>query len=223
MTVAELINADCRDVISNVIVKYSNSIIVSDPPFNVGYHYNKYKDKMDEDEYYKMLANIFSIRPSVVVHYPEALHRLSHRMNDMPKRIVSWVYNSNTERQHRDIAFYGIYPDFSQCRQPYKNMKDPRCIKLYEKTGGAKLYDWIYCDQVKNKSPQKLDHPCQMPLELMIKVLKILPNDSVIIDPFCGTGTTLVAAKALNRNYVGIEIDKKYFDIASKRLGEMLI
>ena len=74
-------------------------------------------------------------------------------------------------------------------------------------------------NQVKNVSKQKTGHPCQMPLKVMENVIGVLPDDVTIIDPFCGSGTTLVAAKKLNRKYVGIEIDENYVAIAKERLS----
>ena len=102
--------------------------IVTDPPFNVGYHYNTYKDNLSEDEYYSGLEELFTLHnfPFVVIHYPEALYKLAFQVGLFPNRVVSWVYNSNTGRQHRDIAFFGIEPDFKKVRQPYKNPEDKR-------------------------------------------------------------------------------------------------
>ena len=57
-----------------------------------------------------------------------------------------------------------------------------------------------------------------MPLEIMERIIGILPNDITIIDPFMGSGTTGVACKKLNRNFIGIELDKTYFEIAKNRI-----
>ena len=75
-------------------------------------------------------------------------------------------------------------------------------------------------NQVKNVSKNKTGnkHPCVMPLEVMERIIGILPNDITIIDPFMGSGTTGVACKKLNRNFIGIELDKNYFDIAKERI-----
>lgn len=59
-----------------------------------------------------------------------------------------------------------------------------------------------------------------MPLEVMKNIIGILPKDAIIIDPFMGSGTTGVACKELGRDFIGIEIDKEYFDIASERIEE---
>jgi len=72
----------------------------------------------------------------------------------------------------------------------------------------------------KNKE-EKFDHCTVKPLELIMKLIDMFvpPSDeNIIIDPFAGSGTTLVAAKILGFNYLGIEIEKEYFPLIEKRL-----
>lgn len=57
-----------------------------------------------------------------------------------------------------------------------------------------------------------------MPIEIMKNIIGILPEDYIIFDPFMGSGTTAVAAKQLNRQFIGFEIDKEYHRIACERL-----
>ena len=54
-------------------------MIVTDPPFNIGYHYKSYRDKMKEEKYYSMLKEVFTMYeiPFVCVHYPEQLYKLA--------------------------------------------------------------------------------------------------------------------------------------------------
>lgn len=74
-------------------------------------------------------------------------------------------------------------------------------------------------------SKAKCAHPCQMPVEIMKNVVGVLPDDCTIIDPFCGTGTTGVAVQEMNakqnvsRDFIGIEIDPEYANIAKARLN----
>ena len=197
-----------------------NPIIVTDPPFNIEYHYNLYDDNMGEDDYYGWLARCFADYPLAIIHYPEKLHRLSFEMKRFPNKIVSWVYNSNNPRQHRDIAFWGVKPIFSQVTQPYKNPNDKRVKKLIASGKmGARIYDWWYVNQVKNRSEQKTDHPCQMPIEVMDNIVKLLPQkDLIVIDPFMGSGTTGVACKKNGIDFIGIEVDPLYYEIAKERI-----
>ena len=57
-----------------------------------------------------------------------------------------------------------------------------------------------------------------MPLEVMKNIVGILPEDSIIIDPFMGSGTTGLACQELSRNFIGIELNEEYFNIAKDRL-----
>ena len=64
-------------------------------------------------------------------------------------------------------------------------------------------------------------HPTQKNLDLMKWLIKIHSNvGMIILDPFIGSGTTALACKELERNFIGIELDKKYFEIAKKRVEE---
>jgi DNA modification methylase len=63
-------------------------------------------------------------------------------------------------------------------------------------------------------------HPTQKPIALMEWCLGFLPKAQTILDPFMGSGTTLVACQRLGRNGTGIELDPEYFDIACKRVDE---
>lgn len=224
---AALFCEDSSNIIIDLVKSASNPIIVSDPPFNIGYKYSTYKDRMPEDEYYSMLADYFSVAPSVVIHYPEALYRLSFELGLFPERVVSWIYNSNTPRQHRDIAFFNVIPDMNKVRQPYKNPNDKRIKeRIANGAKGSKLYDWWNINQVKNTSQEKTEHPCQMPLEVMKNIIGILPDNATIIDPFMGSGTTGLAVLAMNkeqnanRQFIGIEMDEKYFNIAKERISK---
>lgn len=215
-SIIRLINGDAIQELNKIEDKI---IIVTDPPFNIGYHYKTYKDNLSENDYYNFMSSVFSKHPFVVIHYPENIYKIALSICKTPERVVSWVYNSNTARQHRDIAFFDIKPDFKKVRQPYKNPNDKR-IKQRIANGhtGAALYDWWNINQVKNTSKDKSNHPCQMPLEVMEHIIGILPKDYIIVDPFMGSGTTGVACKNLGRDFIGIELDEYYYEIAKGRI-----
>jgi site-specific DNA-methyltransferase (adenine-specific) len=82
----------------------------------------------------------------------------------------------------------------------------------------ARLYDWWMYEQVKNVSDEKTDHPCQIPRKLMRRILRVTPFNGPVIDPFCGSGTTLVAAQELGRQAIGIESSEEYCEVAANRL-----
>lgn len=217
-----LYNEDCVEFLEHHQFGNEKVCIVTDPPFNIGYHYRTYKDKMDENEYFEWISHILTFNgfPFVVIHYPESLYKISFQTGYFPERVVSWVYNSNTAKQHRDIAFFGVKPDFNKVKQPYKNPNDKRIKKrIAAGKTGAKLYDWWNINQVKNVSKEKTKHPCQMPLEVMKNIIGILPEEYKIFDPFTGGGTTALACRELDRDFVGCEIDKEYYNIARERVS----
>ena len=216
----KIYNGDNLEVLESLNLDLSKCIFVSDPPFNIGYHYNKYNDRMKEDDYYNWLFNIFGFNKQVIIHYPENLYKYSVLSGIIPEKVVSWVYNSNTGKQHRDIVFFGVKPDFRKVGQDYKNPTDKRIAKRIADGKTARLYDWWEINQVKNVSAEKTAHPCQMPLKVMENIIGILPEDFTIIDPFLGSGTTALACQKFKRNFIGIELDEKYFEIAKNRILE---
>jgi DNA modification methylase len=214
----QIYNGNNIEVLQSLNLDLSKCIFVSDPPFNIGYHYDQYNDKMNEDDYYNWLADIFGTNKQVIIHYPEYLYKHAFNVGLFPEKVVSWVYNSNTGKQHRDIAFFGVKPDFRKVGQPYKNPTDKRIAKRIAEGKTARLYDWWEINQVKNVSAEKTAHPCQMPLKVMENIIGILPDDYTIIDPFLGSGTTALACQKYKRKFIGIELDSKYFEIAKQRI-----
>ena len=69
---------------------------------------------------------------------------------------------------------------------------------------------------------ERTEHPTQKPVKLLRRfILRHSDKTDTILDPFMGSGTTLRAAKDLNRKAIGIEIEEKYCEIAAKRMPQM--
>lgn len=87
---------------------------------------------------------------------------------------------------------------------------------------GKVLHDFIETSITSNGEKRHGKHPTQKPLSLITHFMNVLSNEGdMVLDPFMGSGTTGVAAKLSNRNFIGIELDEKYFNIASKRISEI--
>lgn len=84
---------------------------------------------MGADEYYEMLQQVFQYSPFVVIHYPEEIYKIAFQVGQFPEKVVSWVYNSNTAKQHRDIAFFGVKPDFKRVRTTIKIQQTKELLK----------------------------------------------------------------------------------------------
>lgn len=73
----------------------------------------------------------------------------------------------------------------------------------------------------KNKENK---HPCIFPIEIPARIILATTNEGdLVFDPFCGCGTTLVAAKILGRDYLGVEISKEYATISRNRLRRYFV
>ncbi len=198
-----LLNKSCLDV------DFPEGLMVSDPPYNQGYHYSTYKDRLKRDEFLKLLS-VFR-RPCVVIGYPEMIINELTDVLGKVDEVVSWVYPSNTAKQSRLVAWYGCKPDFRKIGQPYKNPTDKRIAKRIAEGKTARAYDWWEINQVKNVSKTH-SHPCPVPSELIRRIIvSTACIGQTIIDPFAGSGTTLLQAKELGHPYFGTEIDEKYY------------
>ena len=66
--------------------------------------------------------------------------------------------------------------------------------------------------------------PTQKPVKLLQRVIELVTNENdIVLDPFCGSGTTCVAAKSLNRKFIGIDKNPDAISLSNKRLSEMII
>lgn len=98
--------------------------------------------------------------------------------------------------------------DFADCELAWTNLN--AAVRKFEFMWNGMLRD----GEARNK---KRVHPTQKPLELMTWCISRIKDCNSIIDPFMGSGTTLRAAKDLNRKAIGIEIEEKYCEIAAQR------
>lgn len=216
----KIIHGDFRDY------KIPNdAFIISDPPYNQGYHYSQYGDDLAEDEYVALLHDAFAGKKSAIIHYPEeTIGILGPLFKAYPDQVVSWVYPSNTAKQSRLISWWNCKPDFRKIGQPYKNPTDKRIAKRIAEGKTARAYDWWEINQVKNVSKNTggvvNPHPCPIPYELARRIiLSTTEVGDLVCDPFAGSGTILKAAKDLKRRYLGFEIDKTYFEYAKNYLA----
>ena len=96
----------------------------------------------------------------------------------------------------------GVYGDFSKSKSyEVSELRCPRSIQRFKRERGL--------------------HPTQKPVALMEYLIKTYTNESeTVLDFTMGSGSTGVAAKNLNRKFIGIELDQEYFNIAKKRINE---
>lgn len=98
--------------------------------------------------------------------------------------------------------------NFADCELAWTNLQQSVRIKHH-----------LWNGMIRKGSESRF-HPTQKPLELMEWAINVSVAGETILDPFMGSGTTLVAAKQLHRKAIGIEIEEKYCQIAIKRLSQ---
>ncbi|MBL4951024.1 site-specific DNA-methyltransferase [Neobacillus sp. YIM B02564] len=87
---------------------------------------------------------------------------------------------------------------------------------------GKVLHDFIETGVAANGERKFGKHPTQKPVQLMEFFVKVLTNEGeTVLDPFMGSGSAGVAAKLNNRNFIGVEINEDYFQIATRRIQEV--
>lgn len=102
-----------------------------------------------------------------------------------------------------------------------KHFKGPKKGQLSGNPLGKNPGDVWDIVNVKSNHPEKTEHPCQFPEELVSRLIQLYSNKGdTVMDPFMGSGTTGVVCKKLGRVFIGSEIREDYFLIADKRINQ---
>ncbi len=105
--------------------------------------------------------------------------------------------------------------------QPWRHQFEMLIVGRYENStwnGGGGLADIVRCSNIPS---ERRVHPVDKPVALLGELLRPLTNaEDLIVDPFLGGGSTLIAAKENGRRAIGIEIEERYCEIAAKRLAQ---
>lgn len=234
---------DCLKVLSQI---EDNSIDVcfADPPFNLKKRYKGYTDRKATEEYLEWcrkwlgeLVRVTKPTGSIFIHnIPKWLTYYASILNDMAyfRHWIAWDAMSTPLGKTLLPAHYGILMytkqptgfKFYEIRAPHKTCRV--CSAYIKDYGGKKdqmhpfggLVSDVWTDIHRIRHASRRDeHPCQLPVHLLERVI-LMSTDvgDVVLDPFSGTGTTAIAAKTLQRQYVGIELDEFYADISKNKL-----
>lgn len=146
------------------------------------------------------------------------------------KRIIIWCRKRSFNNTRGKALASGYEPIAYYCNGDngvFNNIKVKPDTKRKEYIDGT-LKDGITLSDVWNDIPaiphnskEKVNHPTQKPIALMERIIAIGTNEGdIVLDNCMGSGTTGIACVNLNRNFIGIESDANYFDIAKKRIEE---
>lgn len=122
-----------------------------------------------------------------------------------------------------ELMFWGKTNPTPTCNGKYLSDVE-YCLMFREKgttiNGTYETKSKFYISSTNTEDKDKFLHPTIKPLELVKRhIINSSKENDIVLDCFCGSGTTCVAAKELNRRFIGIEIDKEYWKIANDRLN----
>jgi DNA modification methylase len=163
------------------------------------------------------------LRNRIIWHFGHGLHA-SNRFSGRYETILWFSKTDDYIFNLDNVRVPSKYPGKRHFKGPRKGQisgnplgKNPSDIwEILEQEWDSALWD---IPNVKSNHPEKTEHPCQFPIELVERCVLALTNEhSWIIDPFAGVGYTVLGAIKNNRNAIGIEKEKAYCQIASQRI-----
>jgi DNA modification methylase len=176
--------------------------VVTDPPYGIGYSHGGGGGRLAKSTAHAKMPIIGDDRPfdpTPWIQQPAILWGGNHFANSLPA-MPSWIC---WDKRCSDYS-----NDQADCEFAWNNLGGP-----------ARMVRHVWNGMLRgpeSKTPRQ--HPTQKPIAVMEWCLGFLPNAETILDPFMGSGTTLVACAKLGRKGIGIELDTDYFEIACKRV-----
>jgi len=239
----QIVQGDCLDMLRQ-LPDDSVDMAFADPPFNLNKKYGSYKDRRAYNDYLAWcrdwiaeLVRVTKPTGSIFLHnIPKWLTYYAAFLNEMAdfKHWIAWdamgsPMGKTLLPNHYGILYYAKdarLNKFYDLRYPHHRCR--KCQVLRKDYGGKKgilhpfgpLISDVWTDLHRIRHPKRRDeHPCQLPIPLLERlVLMTTDEDDVVLDPFAGTGTSLVAAHRLGRQYIGIELDPHYVQIAEQNI-----
>jgi site-specific DNA-methyltransferase (adenine-specific) len=229
----------------NVIPKSSIDLIVTSPPYNVDIHYNTHKDDLSYEDYLefskKWITKCYELAKDdgrFCLNIPLDKNKGGQQSvgADITKiaKDIGWKYHSTIIWNEGNISRRTAWGSFMSASAPYVIAPVEIIVVLYKKdwkkTSSSKKSDITkeefmqWTNGVWNfngESKKRVGHPAPFPIELPRRCIKLFSFvGDTILDPFLGSGTTLIASFLNNRRGIGVEIDKAYCDLAIKRLQQ---
>lgn len=174
------------------------------------------------------------VTPKEIMPLDLLLWPIFHGLQLKLKNRIIWHFEHGLHCRHRFSGRYETILWFSKSDRPYfnldavrvpqkypnkKHFKGPKRGELSGNPLGKNPGDVWLIPNVKHNHVEKTIHPCQFPVELVERlVLSMTEPGDLVIDPYMGTGTTLVAAFKHGRHSMGSDIQQQYVDIAKARI-----
>ncbi len=220
----------------------SIDLIVTSPPYNVDIHYNSFKDDIPYEKYLEFTEKwlkkaylLMKIDGRMCLNIPLDKNKGGQQsvyadIINIAKKI-GWKYHSTIIWNEGNISRRTAWGSWLSARAPYviapvevivilykeqwrkskKGLSDIKKSEFIEWTNGV----WTF----SGESKKKIGHPAPFPVELPRRCIKLFSFiGDTVLDPFLGSGTTLIACTLLRRKGIGVDIDINYCKLAKKRI-----
>lgn len=227
----------------SLIPNSSVDLIITSPPYNIDIDYNSHKDDESYDEYLdftsKWLKKCIDLTKEdgrFCLNIPLDKNKGGHHsvysdIIHIAKK-AGWKYHSTIVWNEQNISKRTAWGSWLSASAPHVIAPVEMIAVLYKnkwkKEGGSKKSDINKEEFMKwtngvwnfsGESKKKIGHPTPFPVELPKRCIKLFSFvGDIVLDPFLGSGTTLIATSLTKRRGIGVEIDKAYCELAKRRL-----
>ena len=248
----EVITGNCLKIFPK-LPRECVDLVITSVPYNTGHPYDVYKDNKKYANYMKMLAKVFGGMYPVLkkggrialnigdqgngkVHtHADIAQFMVHELGYLQMTTLIWE-KQNTSRRTAWGSFQSPKnPSFPTpfeyvmifAKESYSLQEDGKTDLTKEEFIDWSMAMWKFPRKDYKESTYLINnkiHPAPFPEMLPTRLIKMLSwIGATVMDPMCGSGTTLVAAKKLSRNYIGIDLSKNYTDYAQNKLKYVIV
>ena len=232
---------------TKAIVPSSIDLIITSPPYNLDIHYNSHDDKQTYPDYLefseKWIKRCYEFTKDdgrFCLNIPLDKNKNGQQsvgadLTTIAKK-AGWKYHSTIIWNEGNISRRTAWGSWMSASAPYVIAPVELIVILYKKywkkISGSRKNDitkeefmgwtnglWTFTGESK----KRIGHPAPFPRELPRRCIKLFSYvGDTVLDPFMGSGTTLIEVALNNRIAVGVDIDKKYCDLAKRRLRDTI-
>jgi len=197
-----IFHGDCRDILPSLP---KVDLVLTDPPYGINFIHGHEPNNKNASRFngVKVAGDDVPFDPEFLLGFDQVcLWGANHYYEKLPGKVGRWLV--------WDKRCGLSVNDGSCCEMAWAKGTGGKADRMFRH-----LWDGYNKDSERG-IPRA--HPTQKPVPVMSWCIGFYPKSDTILDPFIGSGTTLVAAKMLNRKAIGIEIEEKYCEIAARRL-----
>jgi len=216
-------------------------LVFTSPPYNVGVDYDVYKDNLPFEEYLKKLNRIFTECIRVLVKGGHLLIQIANTGRQPYTPLTDYITTMLADKismrgeiiwDKQNMTSATAWGSWLSANKP--SLRDTHeYILVFRKEGGDRVGEsditkdefMEYTKAIWKVTPETNDvnHPAPFPKSLAMRAIKLYSfKGETVLDPFCGSGTTCEVAKKLGRNFIGIDISKRYCNLAEDRLNILM-